>query len=715
MNLLSATFLSRSCAVLSIIGFLYALVIGLQVRDENRVLMDKGIQSARHVGKEAQGRIENTLMHATGTIEEQARNLLANRQKDTEQFLAPIRKIMYSDPGFVKAGVAFAPFAYDPKIRLHGFSYVVDGEGMQLHDLDINEDYTKPDVVWYNRAMKGEKGWLEPVYDEIQHRMLVTYVTPIYQQGESGEPMGVVFATYSISSFKQVLDNMNLGKNGYSFLLSPAKRYIVHHDQDYLDHRWSLDDFLGRLHDKSVGRAVTAALGNPSRIVRLTDPDSGQDSRVLFLQIPEAAWTLGIMLDDNDLMMPPSAERIKLLRLVLVICLAIFLLAIPLSAINQNLKGRLWILSNVFTVCCIIGNVAALGLTAAFPPDNVENSFLITNQNSLNRFMSDQRHRILEQTGEVPFFIPTGIYVQSISYNNSGGTISINGYVWQRYTLGVHDGVERGFMIPGSTSFKAGEPQVTRSGNTELVRWNFNATLYQDFNYKKYPFSREYIQVPLQHKQFTRNIILVPDLESYKITNPEALPGLKNNLYLRGWDSRRSYFGYRFENYKTSFGLASDMGKTDFPSLFLTIEVSKQIFGALISQFLPLAVVSILLFALLLVSTNMKGEKLEVIEGIAACAAFFIVIVFAHIGLRQSFAVKDIIYLEYYYYIVYVMILFTVGTYVSVAVQKEQEQMAFTPGISHSNLFRQRGLYAQLLFWPLSQLTILLLTLQEFY
>jgi hypothetical protein len=218
MNLLSATFLSRSCAVLSIIGFLYALVIGLQVRDENRVLMDKGIQSARHVGKEAQGRIENTLMHATGTIEEQARNLLANRQKDTEQFLAPIRKIMYSDPGFVKAGVAFAPFAYDPKIRLHGFSYVVDGEGMQLHDLDINEDYTKPDVVWYNRAMKGEKGWLEPVYDESQHKMLVTYVTPIYQNGEPAKPKGVVFATYSVSSFKQVLDNMNLGKNGYSFL-----------------------------------------------------------------------------------------------------------------------------------------------------------------------------------------------------------------------------------------------------------------------------------------------------------------------------------------------------------------------------------------------------------------------------------------------------------------------------------------------------------------
>jgi hypothetical protein len=715
MNILPTTFLKRGCAVLSAIGFLYALVIGLQVQGENQLLMDKGLQSSQQVGKEAQGRIENTLRHASGIIDKEARNLLENRQEDTQQFLAPIRKIMYSDPGFVEAGVAFSPFAYDPQIRLHGFSYVVNGEGMRLHDLDINEDYTKPDVVWYHRAMDGHKGWLEPVYDETQHIMLVTYVTPVYKQEEPAVPAGVVFATYSVSSFKQVLDNMNLGKNGYSFLLSPDKHFIVHHDQDYLDHRWSLDDFLGRLEDKSVVPAVTAALGNPSRIVHLVDPDSGQDTQVFFLQIPEAAWILGITLDDKDLMMPPSAERIKLLRLVIIICLSIFLVAIPLSGIKKNSNRGFWILSNVFTVCCIISYVCALGLTVIYPPEKIGKSLLITNQNSLNRFMSEQRHRILDQTGEVPLFIPTGIYVQSISYDNSSGTIAINGILWQRYTLGIHDGVERGFVIPGSTSFEAGEPLVTRSDNTELVRWNFNATLYQDFDFSRYPFTREFIQVPLQHNQFTRNIILVPDLESYKIINPTALPGLKNDLYLRGWDTRKSYFGYRFENYKTSFGLTNDAGLTDFPDLFLTIEISKQIFGAIVSNFLPLVVVAILLFALLLLSTNMKGEKLEIIEGIAACAGFFIVIVFSHIGLRQSFSVKDIIYLEYYYYVIYVLILFTVANYVSVGIQKEMEQLAFTSEISHEKIFRHRDLFAKMLFWPLSQLAILLLTLQEFY
>jgi len=528
-------------------------------------------------------------------------------------------------------------------------------------------------------------------------------------------PIGAVYATYAASNFKKVLENMNLGENGYSFLLSPDQRFIAHYNQDYLDHRWSLDDFLGRIQDKSALPAVTQALEEPSRIVHLTDPDSGQDTRVFFLPISGAAWTMGIILNDKDQLMPPSVERIKLLRMVLIICLSIIILTIPLSGVQHGSIRSFWILSSVFAVCCFLSYVSALALTIIYPPENYGKSVFITNQNLLNRFTSDQRHRILDLTGELPLFIPTGIYVQAVSYDKSKGSIAINGYLWQRYTQGIHDGVERGFMMPGSISFDLEEPFTTRFGNTELVRWNFNATLFQDFDFSRYPFSREYIQIQLRHNQFTRNIILAPDLESYKIINPTALPGLKNDLYLRGWDTRGSYFGYRFENYKTSFGLVDDEGLTDFPDLFFTIEISKRIFGAIISHLLPLVVVAILLFALLLLSSHVKVEKREIIGGIAACAGFFIVIVFSHIGLRESFVIKDIIYLEYFYYIIYVLILITVANYVSVGRQIEKERMAFSSGISHSEIFRRRDLYAKMLFWPFSQLAILVLTLLEFY
>ena len=682
--------------------------------------MREGVQSAQKLGRGAQKEISNNLRRVTETIDKSSESIFKRKSDDTQQLLNVIRNIMYSDTGFVEAGVAFAPFAYDPKIRLYGISYVVEDDAMQLRDLDSIEDYTKPKAVWYHRAMEGKTVWLEPKYDEARHEMLVTYAAPLFKQNEASGPIGVIYAIYSVSSFKRVLDNMDLGDNGYGFLLSSALRYIVHHNQDYIDHQWSLDDILDRLKNTSISDAVSNALQAPSRVVRLKDPDSGQDSRAFFLKIPEAGWTLGILLNDADLKIPSSLARVKLMRLVLILFLSIILLTIPLSGIQSGSLQSLWILSNVFTICCVLSYVAALKLTIDYPPEHFENSKLITNQNILNRFMSEQRKRTLDQREEVPLFIPTGIYIQSISFDSSTSGIAINGYIWQRYTLGIHDGIDREIVIPGSDSFELEEPFTIRSGNTELVRWGFKATLYQDFDFSKYPFGREYVHIQLRHKQFTRNIILVPDLESYKLNNPTAWPGLQNDIFLHGWNINKSYFSYRYENYSTSFGLTDYAGLTDFPELFFTIEISKQIFGAIISHALPLAVVALLLFALLLLSTNMEVGKLEVVEAIAACAGFFLVIVFSHLGIRESFAVQDIIYLEYFYYVTYVLILFTVANYVIIASHKQKGRYAFTKDMSEVSflikiLRYHDNLFVKILYWPLSQLSVLVLTLLEFY
>ena len=89
--------------------------------------------------------------------------------------------------------------------------------------------------------------------------------------------------------------------------------------------------------------------------------------------------------------------------------------------------------------------------------------------------------------------------------------------------------------------------------------------------------------------------------------------------------------------------------------------------------------------------------------------------------MRESFGIKDIIYLEYYYYITYLLILFTVANYVLVtATQKQEERHAFTvKKINTSSLVRliryKDHLIAKILYWPISQLAVLILTLQKFY
>lgn len=722
MHLLTATSVIRGFTVLSVIVFLYVIMIGLQYRMENKSLISEGIQSAQQLGEEAQSKIESKLRHVIKMIDRASENLLENGYKDEHQLLAAIKNIMYSDPGFVEAGVAFAPFSYNPEIRLYGLSYIVGDDGMRLHDLDSSEDYTKPEAVWYHRAMAGEKVWSEPIYDEVRHEMLVTYAAPLFKKEQSDQPVGVVFSTYSVSSLERMLDQMDLGDNGYSFILSSERNFIVHPNQDYIDHRWSLDDFLGRLKNTSTINTVTNALLNPSQIIQLIDPDTDQESRLFFLEIPETKWTLGILLNDEDLVMPSSIARIKLIHMLLGLCLAVILLTVQLSGIQHGSIRSFWILSTVFTVCCIISFVMILKLTTDQPPDNLDlkNSQVITNQNILNRFMSDQRQRTLNQREEIPLFIPTGIHIQSISFDSAIDGIAINGYIWQRYTIGIHDGIDREIVMPGSASFELEEPLTTRLGNTELVQWNFKAAIYQQFDFSKYPFGKAFVQTQLRHKQFTQNIILIPDLESYKLINPTALPGLQNNIFLNGWNLKKSYFNYQFENYNTSFGLTDYAGLTDFPELFFTIEISKQIFGAVIPHALPLVVVTLLLFALLLLSSNLESGKLEVVEAIAACAGFFLVIVFSHLGIRESFDVQDVMYLEYYYYITYVLILYTVANYVVIASQKQNELYSSASKVSRNPSWthivrKHNNLFVKVTYWPASQLAVLILTLMVFY
>ena len=106
MNMSAAGLIRWSCAVLSVIGLLYAIAIGLHFRGENRTLLDEGLQPAQRLADEVQAQIEGTLRRVAETIDAAAENLWKAGTPDEPDLLAAIRDMMYADPGFVEAGPA---------------------------------------------------------------------------------------------------------------------------------------------------------------------------------------------------------------------------------------------------------------------------------------------------------------------------------------------------------------------------------------------------------------------------------------------------------------------------------------------------------------------------------------------------------------------------------------------------------------------------------
>jgi hypothetical protein len=702
---INAKLLLRSCAVLSVIGFLLALVMLLQYRADNRALLDDALASARQASEQARDHIGGTLVLIARKVDETAGNILRDGTPSEAKILATTRDLIYSDAGFQEAGVAFAPFAYHPRIRLYGLAHVIENNGVRFKDLDAHQDYTKPGADWYHRPMEGSAVWLAPRFDKRHGQARVTYGAPLREPGGSSEPVGIMFATYALSVFQRVLDALDLGQNGYSFVLSSERRFILHPNRDFGEQQMSFDSFLERVASSREANSIETAFRDPTSTAAFVDPDTGLSSRLFFRRIPATNWVLGVVLADRDVLMPARFAHRKLVNIALVLAIATVLLAIALARIDRDSTRGLWIVSGVLAGTCILVGMFVIALAMRQQLPEGDNTTRITNWNTLNRFTSEQRRRTLIQREEVPLFIPTGIYIQS-AFLEGPSSVGISGYIWQRYSKGIHDGIQRGFIMPEAKASTITRAYTVEDGDSELVRWNFNATVHQNFDYSRYPFNSERVIIDLWHKEFTNNVILIPDLGSYKLMSPAAKPGLFEGIQLSGWNIGESSFNYLYESYETSFGLRNFTGLTNYPNLYFSIDIRKEITGPFVSNMLPLLVVTILLFAILFLGTRddrYKGRLGFALDVIAACAGFFLVAILLHIALRRDLAARDIFYLEYFYFITYAMILFVAVNYV-----------LFTKTSIRVIQYRD-DFIAKVIFWPVSQLALLLFTLMVFY
>lgn len=674
------------------------------IRIDERQRLSAAQTHAQEVAVSAQATIEAAMQRVATSVDSLAASLVKDADPDEASLRLQLRKLLYLDPGFVEAGIAYAPFEYDPRTRLFAVAVRVEKGGVTSLDLDDDQDYTNPDVAWFRRPMAGYATWLSPTYDKTSQQMRVLYAAPFYGRAtdSQSDPIGVLYARYNISRFEQVLNTFDLGKNGYAFLLSADGRYLIHPNLDLIGRQSPVHPVADGY--ESLASTSSGTNGAVASAKKPVDDTGGPETRLFTRSLDPPGWILGIALVDRDFLADPQSRRRAWIWLFLTLGLGIFLATVPAAMLIKDPYTGVWTVSWVLAVVCVGLYWLVIRVSFATPELGADGQLIVTRPYKLNEFIASQTRRTLDQRGEIPLFIPTGIYVQSLNF--TGPTdLRVTGYIWQRYTDGVHDDVERGFVMPESASFEVEKSYTTRLGSEEVIGWNFKATLSEALEYSGYPFGHETVAIQLWHKQFYRNVILIPDLGAYKNTRPEARPGLVQGLSVPGWDIRRSYYGYHYRSYVASFGLKGYEGLTDFPELYFNISLTKQIIGPLVSNILPLTVVLILLFALLVLGSS-KGQKDKpgiAIDAVAAGGGLFLLVIFSHIGLRESLAAKQIFYLEYFYFLVYVVILSVTVNY-----------LLFTKTDLKWVQYRE-DLIAKSLYWPLTQLAILIVTLVEFF
>ena len=314
---------------------------------------------------------------------------------------------------------------------------------------------------------------------------------------------------------------------------------------------------------------------------------------------------------------------------------------------------------------------------------------------------------------DLPTKIPTGLFIQSLKFFNST-EVNLTGYLWQRYTDGVNDSYkpdkgEVGFILPEQvqtgSDIDPREVYRIRQGIDEVIGWYFEATLRQPFDYFYYPFDHKTVWVRLWPKDFAGNVVLVPDFAAYKATGPNDVFGIENNIVLGTWERENTFFDFKPTCYDTNFGINNYVGQQGFPELYYNFVIKRKAGNAFIVYLLPLFLVAALLFSALLTVTA-KPELVSVhgfnTSGVlGTCSVLFFVVLLAHIQLREQFAGSSIVYMEYFYFLMYaLLVVAAANTYLF--------SMRAIPSLKF--IHYRDNLIPKLLYWPVLLLCMIAIT-----
>jgi hypothetical protein len=364
--------------------------------------------------------------------------------------------------------------------------------------------------------------------------------------------------------------------------------------------------------------------------------------------------------------------------------------------------ARLRNVSGAFSIGAAIAIVAGLAITEQRPRRFYGFGDLMLDRNQADAYLD----RWSPQDG--PDRIPTGVQIQAVNFL-TGNDVDVAGYVWQKIPHSIKDPNKQGVIF--AEALKAYDlREVFRREEAEytLVLWRFQVTLRQLFFYHRYPFDRQNVWIRLWSRDFGQGTLLVPDFDSYP--SPfvvHRLAGLDREFVQDGWKADFTSFSYGLIDYSTSFGLNTYRDRDLEPELYFNVGLKRDFADPLINRIIPLIVVATLLFLVLkLVSREEQLRSLSGFNGFALlgyCAALFFVVVLYHDSLRDQLSPQSVMYIDGFYFLLYLMILLVSTQAILFTSQRE----TFLLHVSDNKV-------PSLLYWPVLLGSVLLMTVLTF-
>lgn len=629
---------------------------------------------------------------ADGQVEQSA---LVNRlQADLQRF-----------PQIHSAGIAFEPRQYLSRIELYAPYFLKDEAGLfKQHQLEDLYDYTdpeRPQNEWYHETLSRISGyWPKPYFNALHSEWVVEYRTPLIRRTESAtKAVGVFYINYTIDTLVDFLHSIDAGEEGFSYLLDTDGDYIYHPSTEFIRH--NIFTKANELQDSDLNAIGEKALTGEAFFENNVDPATHQVVWTFHKPLPLADWSLGIVFDKSIGQERPNIFVRNLLWLMLSIGLTILLLAALILRVHRHTVFSLWGISIAFTTLCVIMMGTIWFLENQYPPRDPK-QIVLANPNVLEEELKEIDETFAHNKLAPPIRIPTGVMLETIGVTGFANENVVTGTIWQKYPLDFPSDTKKGFVLTDVVDDLAGEVEERYhviEDDHEIIGWFFRAALRQEPSVDKFPLDEATIQIQIWPKALDDRIVLVPDLESYEFVTPSQTPGVPAVpvMVLENWNIRRSYFSYRYDDYNANFGSRTAIVRNFIPDLYFNVIVGRQLLSPIVAYAVTILVIAGLMFAVLVVEVDGAFGVL------GYAASLFFVVAISQVGLRGELEAAGVVYLEYGYIVLYVIIL-------GVAVNS----IFYHSGAKSFVVQYKSNLIPKLFYWPVVSGSLLLITLLFF-
>ncbi|MFL5730673.1 MAG: cache domain-containing protein [Cytophagaceae bacterium] len=699
---------SRIACALSLILLITLIILYIRQKHHSERLI---AQYGKEVTEKAAFQIDSIMTEVIHLSQNMAGDITSGKLA-SEEIPERLKKESLSNENIIGITAAYEPFCYRPEVKLYAPYF--DKKQDKILQCEVFYDYSnRKDTLnnWYILPVIQNKArFNEPGFGTVSGTMVTDYGVPFYNKEHKDKPAGTVTATFSLRGLNILLHSLNLGKTGYGMVISQKGSLLAFPSEDYLKARKTIFDLALEQKDAELEQAGKRMVKGESGMIEQVNQVTGHPSLLLYAPIKSTGWSIAVVLVKAELQTDQDELRRGIIHIALASVLFVTCLIIVLTGAYNGEDRNLWIVSMTSAISLVV----CIGLiwheAISIPLKNTTKGITISDKISLNSFLNARFQQSSKLHDERPTYIPTGVFVSNVEFNDANN-VSVSGYVWQKYTDGIHDSLSRGFIFPeiqpSAEALFVEQAYKRKEKNTETIGWNFRVTLRENFVYSKYPLDLQNVHLMVRHADFDRNVILIPDLDSYKLINPTALPGLVKDIILPGWKVEGTYFDYKIKEYNTDFGISNFSSRENFPEMYYNITLKRNILTPFISNFIPIIVVAIMLFQVMISATKVETKNTNIgfnaFGVLESAGAFFFVIMLAHIELRGTLNNEEITYMEYFYFIVYLMLLL-----VSI------DSMLFTLA-RFSFLEHRDNLLPKLMYWPTFIGLCLVITLAIFY